>query len=234
MSFIWFTILYQPVFNLLVWIYNNLSQGNMGYAVIIMTVMLRICLLPLSIISERDVNRQKQVELEAAQAAKSFKNDPVAQKEEARRIIHKHRVSPWAKVVSLAIQGLMLVLIYQVFVGGMAGDRTVNVLYEHNELTGKVNLDFYGFDIGKRRDFIWAGICAVYLFVSILMAEISRKDLDKSELYFLFLFPLFIFLFLYYLPMVKALFILTSMVFSDILRILRLVFFPVKNPGEIV
>lgn len=206
----------------------------MGYAVIIMTVMLRVCLLPLSIISERDVNRQKQVEQEALQAAKSFKNDPVAKKEEARRIIRKHRVSPWAKVVSLTIQGLMLILIYQVFVGGMVGDRTVNILYEHNELTNKVNLDFYGFDISKRKDFVWAGVCALYLFVSILINEISRKDLDKSELYFLFLFPLFIFLFLYYLPMVKALFILTSMVFSDILRVLRLIFFPVKTSEKIV
>ncbi len=233
MSYIWFTLLYQPVFNLLVWLYNNLSQGNMGYAVIIMTVMLRLCLLPLSIISERDVNRQKEVELEALQVAKSFKNDPIAQKEEARRIIRKYRVSPWAKVVTLAVQGLMLILIYQVFVGGMAGDRTVNVLYEHNNLTGKVNLDFYGFDISKRKDFIWAGICAFYLFISILAEEIGRKDLNKSELYFLFLFPAFVFFFLYYLPMVKSLFILTSVIFSDILRLIRILFFPVKNPVKI-
>ncbi len=233
MSFIWFTLLYQPVFNLLVWLYNNLSQGNMGYAVILMTVMLRICLLPLSIISERDVNRQKEVEFEAMKVAKSFKNDPIAQKEEARRIIRKHRVSPWAKVVSLVIQGLMLVLIYQVFVGGMAGDRTVNVLYEHNELTGKVNLDFYSFDISKRKDSIWAGICAAYLFFSILFEEIGRKDLDKSELYFLFLFPAFVFFFLYYLPMVKALFILTSLIFSDTIRLIRIIFFPVKNPDKL-
>lgn len=233
MSFIWFTLLYQPVFNLLVWIYSNLSQGNMGYAVIIMTVMLRICLLPLSIISERDVNRQKQVELEAAAAAKSFKNDPIAQKEEARRIVQKHRVSPWAKVITLAVQGLMMILIYQVFVGGMVGDRTVNVLYEHNDLTGKVNLDFYGFDISKRRDFVWAGICAFYLFVSILAEELRRKDLNKSELYFLFLFPAFVFLFLHYLPMVKALFILTSVVFSDIIRIMRIILFPIKNSDKL-
>lgn len=232
MSIIWFSLLYQPVFNLLVWIYNNITAGNMGYAVIVMTIMLRICLLPLSIISERNVNRQKKIELEAFTAARAFKNDPIAQKEEARRIIRKHRISPWAKVTTLLIQGLFLFLLYQVFVGGMLGDRTINVLYEGNNLTGKVNLDFYGFDIGKRRDLIWPSVCAIYLFTSIFIDEFKRKDLEKSELYFLFLFPTFIFLFLYYLPMVKALFILTSMIFSDIIRLIRIIFFPVKEPEK--
>ena len=228
----WFSYLYQPVFNILVWIYNDFTQGNMGYAVIIMTVMLRICLLPLSIIAERDVNRQKQVELEAFASAKSFKNDPVAQKEEARRIIRKYRVSPWAKVTTLLIQGLVFFLLYQVFVSGMMGDRTVNVLYEGNNLSGKVNLDFYGFDISKVHDLIWPGICALYLFLSIFIEEFGRKDMEKSELYFLFFFPAFVFIFLYYLPMVKSLFILTSMMFSDIIRLIRIAFFPVKEPTK--
>lgn len=228
----WFSILYQPVFNLLVWIYNNLTAGNMGYAVVAMTVMLRLCLLPLSIISERDVNRQKKVEMEAFSAARAFKNDPVAQKEEARRIIRLYRVSPWAKVTSLLIQGLVFFLLYQVFVGGMMGDRTVNVLYEGNNLVGKVNIDFYGFNISRTHDWVWPGICALYLFISIFIEEFGRKDMDKSELYFLFLFPGFVFLFLYSLPMVKSLFILTSMMFSDILRLIRITFFPVKNDGK--
>ncbi|HRY36930.1 MAG TPA: YidC/Oxa1 family membrane protein insertase [Candidatus Magasanikbacteria bacterium] len=228
----WFSLLYQPVFNLLVWIYNNLTAGNMGYAVITMTVMLRLLLLPLSIISERDVNRQKKVEMEAFTAARAFKNDPVAQKEEARRIIKLYRVSPWAKVTSLLIQGLVFFLLYQVFVGGMMGDRTVNVLYEGNNLVGKVNIDFYGFNISRTHDWIWPGICALYLFISIFIEEFGRKDMDKSELYFLFLFPAFVFLFLYSLPMVKSLFILTSMMFSDILRLIRITFFPVKKDGK--
>lgn len=228
----WFSYLYQPVFNILVWIYNNMSQGNMGYAVIAMTAMLRICLLPLSIIAERDVNRQKQVELEAFTTAKAFKNDPVAQKEEARRIIRQYRVSPWAKVTTLLVQGLVFFLLYQVFVGGMMGDRTVNVLYEGNNLVGKVNIDFYGFNISKTHDLVWPGVCALYLFFSIFIEEFGRKDMGKSELYFLFLFPAFVFVFLYYLPMVKSLFILTSMMFSDILRLIRIMFFPVKDPGK--
>lgn len=230
----WFSFLYQPVFNILVWIYNNLAQANMGYAVIIMTTMLRVCLLPLSIIAERDVNRQKQVEIEALQAAKVFKNDPVAQKEEARRIIRKHRVSPWAKVITLLVQGLVFFLLYQVFVSGMLGDRTVNVLYEGNNLTSKVNIDFYGFNIGKVYDVFWPGICGIYLFLSIFIEEFGRKDLEKSEVYFMFFFPAFVFAFLYFLPMVKSLFILTSVVFSDIIRLIRIVVFPVKNTEKVI
>jgi YidC/Oxa1 family membrane protein insertase len=95
MDFIWTTCLFQPLLNALVWIYNTLAHQNMGWAVVILTVFLRFALLPLSIISGRDDERQKVVEEEARRVASSFKNDPEAEKEEYRRMMKKNRISPW-------------------------------------------------------------------------------------------------------------------------------------------
>ncbi len=75
-------------------------------------------------------------------------------------------------------------------------------------------------------------ICFVllfYLFISIYLSEKSNKKKDQSRLAYLFFFPLFTFVVLWYLPMVKSLFILTTMVFSDTVNVVRKVIFPEKK-----
>jgi len=232
MGDLWVSYLYQPLLNVLVWIYNNLASQNMGWAVIILTVFLRAVLLPLSIISQRDAMRQRAVELEAKKAVEMFKNDAVAKNEEYRKIMKKNRISPWAKVLVLAIQALVLVLLYQVFISGIFGERLVKVLYDWVNFPGAINNDFYGHNIGLKHDTLWALIVAVYLFVTILIQKIADKTWERSEAVFLVLFPLFVFVALWILPMAKSLFILTSMVFSDILTFARMAIFPASKEPE--
>jgi YidC/Oxa1 family membrane protein insertase len=229
LSYFWSTFLYQPLFNALIWIYLNIAGRNLGWAVIWLTIFLRILLLPLTIISERDAAKQKNVEAEARHAAKAFKNDVVAQKEAIRRIMKKNMVSPWAKVMQLGLQLLVLILLYQVFLRGITGERIVKLLYHGIDFPGKINTNFYGFDIGQPHDTIWSGLTALYLFFSILISKKSESKRDQSRTTFLFIFPLFTFFALWFLPMVKSLFILTTMVFSDMITIIRKVIMPEKE-----
>jgi len=224
LSIIWDQYLLIPLVNALIWIYNNLTDHNLGWAIVWLTVLLRIVLLPLTIISERNAVKQKKAQEEALQAAKAFRHDVIAQKEEIRKIIKKNKISPWAKVLALMIQLLVLVLLYQVFVRGITGDRIAKVLYPAVDFPGKINTDFYGFDIGLVHDWIWAGVCALYIFFFILFENRHQKHWENSQVVFLFLFPIFTFYILWILPMVKSLFVLTSMVFSDIIGILIYIF----------
>lgn len=223
------TYLYQPLFNALIWIYINIAERNMGWAVVWLTIFLRIILLPFTLISERDAVKQKEVEEQALNASRAFRNDPVAQKEEIRRIMKRNHVSPWAKVVSLGFQLLVFVLLYQVFIRGITGERIIKLLYSWIDFPGKINVSFYGFNIGAHHDFFWAGLVAIYLFVSIYIGEASKPKQDKSKMTYLFLFPAFTFFALWYLPMVKSLFVLTTMVFSDIISLIRKMLFSEKK-----
>lgn len=225
----WYSYLYQPLFNALIWIYGGIADKNMGWAVIWMTIFLRVFLLPLTIISERNAIRQVKAEVEAETAVKAYKNDSVAQKDIFRKVMNKYKISPWAKVITLGIQVLVLVLLYQVFVGGIGGEKMFKTLYPVLDFPGKINNNFYGFDIGRARDMFWAGVCAVYLFMSILIENRGRQRWQSSEVTFLVIFPLFTAVILWFLPMVKSLFILTSMVFSDTITVIRKLVFPVKK-----
>ncbi len=230
LSYIWFVYLYQPIFNALIWIYSNLTEHNLGWAVVVLTIFLRIVLLPLTLISERDAAKQEEAEKEALEASSVFKNDSVAQREEFRRIMAKHHISPWAKAISLAIQLLVLFLLYQVFVQSITGERVVKVLYPQIDFPGKINTVFYGFEIGSTHDLVWPGIVALYILLSIIW-EKGVKKWDRSEGFYLIIFPLFSFFLLWLLPITKSLFILTSMLFSDSITVIRKVLFSAKPAG---
>src|SRR3989339_1459456 len=138
----WYFGLYQPLFNVLIWLYAHVANGNLGWAVIWLTVFLRIVLLPLTIISERNAWREEKAEEEAIGKASAFRHDRVLFKSEVRAIMKRHKISPWAKVAALGIQLLVLVLLYQVFVRGITGERMSHILYSFVDLPGKINIIF--------------------------------------------------------------------------------------------
>jgi membrane protein insertase Oxa1/YidC/SpoIIIJ len=177
--------------------------------------------LPFTFISERDAERQRKIEEETAAAVSIYRNDPVAQKEEFRKLMKKHHVSPWAKTLTLVLQAIIFVLLYQVFIHGISGEKILKTLYPFVDYPGRLNVVFLGFDIGKAHDLVWPTFAALYLLTSILLRGVKDKRNLKSEIYYIIFFPLFTWAILWFLPMVKALFILTTMIFSDIITILH-------------
>ncbi|MFH1286311.1 MAG: YidC/Oxa1 family membrane protein insertase [Candidatus Magasanikbacteria bacterium] len=230
---IWNTYLYEPMFNLLIWMYNNWTEESLGWAVIYLTIMLRIALLPFTVISERSKIKNQDLYEDVEKLAKEFQNDPVLQKEEIRKALKNRKVQPWAKSIALGIQALFLVLLYQVFLRGVTGEKVLRVLYDSIEFPGVINTYFYGFDLGARHDVISAGIVACWLAIEIYLGTRKAKaGVMRADLAYFILFPLTVFLFLFFLPMVKALFVLTSMVFTGIVRGFLKILMPKKKSEE--
>ena len=221
----WQTFLYQPLFNVLIWIYANLTDQNLGWAIVYLTILLRLVLLPLTIKSERNKSKNTLVAKEIIQLDKDFAKDHVLKKEEIRKVLKKHKISPWSKAVVLGIQGLVLVLLYQVFLRGITGKKIVEILYPFIEFPGQINTYFYGTALGDPYNIYWSGVVMAVLMIEIYFDFRKRKSgLAKSDLTYFFLFPGFVFLFLYILPVVKALFILTSILVSIVIHNISKVF----------
>ena len=220
LALLWYIFLYQPLFNILIWLYSNVADHNLGWAVVWLTIILRVILLPLTIVSEFAAMRRHKANAEAEAAIKAYRNDPLAQRAAARKIARKYHLSPWAKVISLGVQLLVLILLYQVFIRGINGDKILKILYPFIDFPGQINTSFYGFEVGARHTLFWPGLAALYLFVSIFLEKRQNKGWDRQQMYFLLFFPLFTLAILWYLPMVKSLFILTTMIFSDIVGII--------------
>lgn len=229
---LWNEFLYRPVFNFLIWIYNNWTDGNFGWAVVVLTISLRLLLLPFTLISERNKVRNAALTAEIANMDKTYPNDPVIKKEEIRKLLRKRKVQPWATAVVLFMQAMVLLLLYQVFIRGITGEKIIQFLYTPLvDYPGTINTNFYGFDLRMRHDVIWSGVVALWLFVEIYVDFKKNKQikLEQKDLTYFIFFPLAVFAALWWLPMVKSLFILSSMIFSLIVaQISKVLFRPKK------
>ncbi len=213
---LWYTFLYQPTFNALIWLYNHGTDENLGVAIILLTLIIRVALLPFSVFEILARKRNQKMAEEIAAIQKSYKNDPIMMKEEVRRHLRKRRITPWARFVVLGVQLLFLLLLYQVFMQGVSGERVLATLYPFVSVPGTINTVFLGYDISQRYNIVWPGIIFAWLFIEIYWGYHKNKQIkaDVSDVTYLFLFPFFVFFLLYMLPIVKSLFVLTSMAIS--------------------
>lgn len=215
---IWHDFLYQPLFNLLIYIYNNWTDQNLGWAVVYMTLLLRLVLLPFNLIDEAKKGKSKDLNKKIDKISKEYQNDSVLKKQEIRRFLRKNKVSPWAKAVVLGIQAIFFLVLYQVFLRGVTGDKILQILYPAIDFPGIINTYFFGFDLAARYDTLWAGAVALLILSNVYLGMKGRKRLTKNDLAYFILLPLTVFLFLWILPMVKSLFFLTTMLFGTIIH----------------
>ncbi len=228
----WHDYLYQPLFNLLIWLYNNWTNQNMGWAVVYLTILLRVVLLPFTVVSEKQQRKNEALYAEVARLDKEYQKDPVIKKQEIRRILRKRRVYPWAKFVVLGMQVLVFILLYQVFLRGITGEKIARLLYPSVDFPGRINTIFLGFDLGERHNVVWAGIVGLWLAFEIYF-EMRKKPANSSDLLYFVAFPVFIAAALWWLPMVKSLFVLASLVFSLIFALFAKLFFkPIIKAAE--
>jgi len=216
----WHDWLYVPLLNFLIILYNTWAFGSLGLAVAYLTVLLRLVLLPFSIVSERNSYKYEKLNEDIKVLNKTFRDDPVTRKERIREILKQQKISPWASAFLLGFQVLMLVLLYQVFIGGMNLEK-LSVLYNSVPRPDAVNVQFLGLDLAER-SYISSGIVAVWLFLQITKSQRGRRELlEKGDILFRYAFPVMVFVLLFVLPSVKAVFILTSMAFSAIIHLFQ-------------
>lgn len=216
---IWHDYLFAPLLNLLIWFYNGWAQDNLGLAVVYMTVLLRIVLIPFSVIAERNGFKYEKIHKDVAEIQTEFKDDPVSRKEHIRELMRANRIRPWASVVLMGMQLLALVLLYQVFVGGMSGKLAA--LYPSVSRPDIINTWFLGFDIALRNYYL-AGAVGLVLYWQIWRQQrLRRETLERNDVIFRYAFPAASFAVLAALPSVKTVFILTAMAFGYIIHLLR-------------
>lgn len=228
---LWHDYLYTPLLNFLMFLYMGPAGGNLGIAIIELTVLLRLILLPMSILDERSRYKFEKLNRKIEAIGRDFKADHVLKKDKIRELLKEQKVSYWSKVVVLGIQLLVLVVLYQVFLGGIRFTRH-EMLYAWVTPPIEVNTMFLDYDLASR-SFFWPFIVAAVLFLNTYVLQKRREHLvTRSDVMFLLLFPVFTFVVLSILPMVKSLFVLTSLLFSIILFNIRRTFFKVDVSGE--
>jgi len=207
MTALWNDSLVHPMLETLIFLYRTFAFGHLGLAVIELTVLLRLALLPITILAERSSARYERLSEDVAVIQAQYKNDEVLANEQIRELLKKRKINPWAKAIVLLVQFAVLLALYQVFTKGA--------------LTPDIDPTFFGFSL-VARNFWWALSVGIVLYLEISHEQRQVEHLlGKQDAVYRYAFPLFSVVVLSLLPMVKSVFVLTSMAFSFIVSAIR-------------
>ena len=118
MQTLWNTFLYEPIYNSLVFIAQHIAFKDVGLAVVILTIVIRFILLPLSkksIVSQYKM-RMLQPKLDAIKARKLSKEEEA---KEQFALYKTEKINPFSGCLYLLIQLPILFALYFAFMKGI-------------------------------------------------------------------------------------------------------------------
>ncbi|MBI5077147.1 membrane protein insertase YidC [Candidatus Falkowbacteria bacterium] len=138
------TILYQPIFNLLIYFYNVIPGNDIGMAIIILTILIKLVLLPFGIqaIKSQKIMQELQPKLEALKKQYKDQKDKLAS--ETMRLYREQKVNPLSSCLPLLIQFPFLIAVYQAFRVGLTTNN-FDILYPFIANPGAINHLAFGF-----------------------------------------------------------------------------------------
>lgn len=112
-------LLYQPILSLLIFFYNIIPGKDLGLAIILVTIIIRLILSPLSI---KALKAQKSLALlqpKLSEIKKKYSKDRVRQSQEMMRLYKDHKINPFSPFLILLIQLPILIAVFEVFRKGL-------------------------------------------------------------------------------------------------------------------
>ncbi len=157
-SFIFNEILYKPLLNTLMFLYQTISFYDLGVAIILLTILIRVILYPLS---QKSIQSQKEmfvIQPEIKKIQEQYKNNKEEQMKKTMALYKEKGVNPFSGCLPLIIQLPILIVLYYVFLSGFV-DGDLKNLYSFIGNPGPINHIFLGFiDISKKN--IYLALCA--------------------------------------------------------------------------
>ena len=172
------TILYIPIFNLFVALYNLIP--DIGAVIIIITILLKLVLYPLtkSSIAAQKSMTEIQPKLEALK--KQHKGNQQLLAQETMRLYKENKVNPLGSCLPILIQLPIFIAIYWVFMQGLTGND-FGILYPFVKNPEHIKTISFGFvDLGKSGNVILAVLAAGAQYWQAKMMQSKRPPKEAG------------------------------------------------------
>jgi len=172
------TFFYQPIFNLMVVIYNLVPGHDLGITIILLTIVIKIVLLPLSkkaIKSQKDL-QNLQPKMEDIKKKYADKKEEMSK---AMMMLYKeNKVNPLSSCLPVLIQLPFLYAVFKVFRVGFSPEA-LNLVYPFISKPEAISYISFGIDLSQRNVVI-AVLAGLAQFWQAKMM-ITKRPPVKSE-----------------------------------------------------
>lgn len=176
-SAVFHTLIYYPLYNGLVFLVGALPSHDVGIAVIILTVIVRIILFPLSRRASEAQIQMKKIAPQIEVLKQKYKNDREQQGRAIFALYKENDIRPFASFGLILVQLPILFALYWVFARGGLPDVDVSRLYSFITRPAGVNMEFIGLINMAGKSLILAGLASA---TQIIYTRLSMGSPKKS------------------------------------------------------
>ncbi|MEK7659505.1 MAG: YidC/Oxa1 family membrane protein insertase [Patescibacteria group bacterium] len=181
MSRLFDIILYTPFFNLLVFLYNTIAFNDFGIAIILLTLIIRFVLSPLSVKTIKSQRALAELQPKIKEVQGKFKNDAQKQTQEVMELYRRHKVNPFSGCFPLLIQLPVLIALYQVSVAGFK-ENSLSVLYGFIKNPDSLNSTSLGFiDLTKKNILLSVIAGAAQFWQTKMSYSFSKNSISPKD-----------------------------------------------------
>lgn len=213
---LYFTLLYQPIYNLVIVLYNYSLGPNLGWAIVILAVIVRIIFLPFTLKGYSTDNLLEEISPTIHDIENDYNLNSKEKRTKVTEVMRSKGINPISEILSVVGQLLFLLVLYQIVQIGL--HPPFQGLYSFVGVPKDVNtLFFFGKDVSKSFNFLYCAATAILLFIEQLWEYESKKDIPEATFsgrWYPLLLPISTFILLMVLPATKAVFLFTSILFS--------------------
>ena len=184
-------ILYRPIFNALIFFYTHFSFGDLGIAIILLTVFIRLVLFPLFYKGAKDQAIIQRLAPRVKELQKIHKGNREAHAKALMDLYREHKINPLSGFLLLLVQLPILIALYQVFIRSLNGSKLIG-LYSFVPSPGVINPVFLHFINLAHTNIVMAVVAGALqywqsklMFPSKATADPTAKMMQYQTLYFL-------------------------------------------------
>ncbi len=196
--------IYNPLYNGLIFLIDILPGGDIGWAVIIFTCIVKLIIFPLSKGSVKTQIKMRELQPELQKLQAQYKDNKEEQAKQLLEFYKKNDLNPFAGIFLILIQlPIILALAFIFFKGGLP-NVNADILYSFVSVPAVVNTLFLGLIDVSKRSIIFAILASVSQFISVQLSVPPhvatsdkpnfKDDLARSmNMQMRYIMPIFIF-----------------------------------------
>lgn len=135
-------LIFQPLYNLLA-LFSNLTNGDLGWAVLILAAIIRLIIWPWYKKAMGDQRKMAKLQPKIKEIQKKFKKEPIKGNQEIMKIFREKKINPGNSFFFIFFQLAIFISLYIFFRQAIVNDWAL-YLYNFVKLPEQINYLFLG------------------------------------------------------------------------------------------
>jgi YidC/Oxa1 family membrane protein insertase len=176
-------IVYQPVYNTIVFFADLFPGANFGIAIIATTILIKFLFLSLSKKQIESQKKLQEIQPKLKEIQAKYKDDKERQAKELMNFYRENKVNPFAGCLPLIVQIVFLITIYHVIMKISQMDFSVDsaILYSFVANPGVLSHTFFGIADLAKPSILFAVLAAIGQYYQMKMLIASQPKKQETE-----------------------------------------------------